>query len=320
MNIAQGLLPVFFALAVGYGAGRLRIVDNQHVGGLNTIVMTIALPIALFSILAGAERADVVEHGAVAGVILLVMAIVYGGVYLLQRFSYKAGPAAAAVQALTVAFPNTAAVGLPIAGAVLGRTGELAVAVSLAVGGITLSPLTIAVLNRDQPARSAADGSQKGGRHRPSRSVAFTRALASPVVIAPILGISWCLAGIPFPSLLNATLSEIGGVTAGLALFVTGLVLSAQHLALTGEVVVSTLIADLVRPALALLAIRLIGLTGPMAAEVLVLMAVPSGFFGLLLALSHNLTVRAPGPTLFYSTVLSIATLAGVILALPYIA
>ena len=107
MNAVTALAPVFFALAVGYAAGRFRIIDNIHVDGLNTLVMKIALPLLLFTILAGARRADVVEHGALAAVALLVMGVTYLAVVVLQRTANRRDTAVAAVQALTVTFPNT---------------------------------------------------------------------------------------------------------------------------------------------------------------------------------------------------------------------
>ena len=313
MNVAAGLLPVFFALAIGYGAGKLKIVDNKHVDVLNTVVMSIALPIALFAILAGAERADVLEHSSVAAAVFMVMAVTYAAMYALQRYIFRQTASVSAVQSLTVAFPNTAAIGLPIADAVLGHTGELAVAISLAVGAITLSPLTITIVNRNRP--DPADGTT--ATERPSVVVAFLKALRTPVVIAPILGAVWTLTGVPFPSLLASTLDELGGITAGLALFVTGLVLSNQKLRLTGNVTLSTLFADVARPVIALLVVVLLGLSSAMAVEVVVLMAVPCGFFGVLLALGRRVPAGAAGPTLFYSTLLSAATLSVVIALLP---
>lgn len=308
MDAVTALAPVFFALAVGYAAGRFRIIDNVHVDGLNTLVMKIALPLVLFTILAGSQRADIVEHAGLALVVLVVMGGTYLVVFLLQKTAHKRDTAVAAVQALTVAFPNTGALALPIAESVLGPTGELAVAVSLAVGALTLSPLTITLLEL----RNAGSGS--AGR----RAVrAFGKAVATPVVVAPAVGLVWSLAGIPLPSLLSTTLNEIGGLTAGLALFVTGLVLSSQRLTLTGEIVSGVLIADIARPLFAMGVVAAVGMSGMMAAEVVLLMAVPSGFFGVLIALARKVPAGAAGPTLFYSTVLSAATLPAVILLLP---
>lgn len=311
MTVIAGLLPVFFALAVGYASGRTGLIDNKHISALNTLVMSIALPIALFTILASATREDIISHGAVAGAGLAVMGSTFVVTFFLQKHVWRQTSPSAAVQALTVAFPNVAAVGLPLADSVLGSTGRLAVAVTLAVGTLTISPVSIALIKRGTPAPGP-------GQHpRPGFTVTFLKALLTPAVVAPILGISWSLSGLPFPPLLDSTLSEVGGITAGLALFVTGLVLSSQHLTPSANVVVSVIIGDVVRPALALLLVTLFSIPGPMSSELLILMAVPSGFFGVLVALNYKLDIRVSGATLFYSTLLSIGTLAVVILFLP---
>ena len=54
--IPLALAPVFFVLALGYGAGRSRIVDNHQVDGLNALVMDFALPASLFMATASASR------------------------------------------------------------------------------------------------------------------------------------------------------------------------------------------------------------------------------------------------------------------------
>jgi hypothetical protein len=50
---------------------------------------------------------------------------VYAGTEVLQRRVYRLTQAESAVQAITVAFPNWAAVGLPLLGSVLGPSAVL---------------------------------------------------------------------------------------------------------------------------------------------------------------------------------------------------
>ncbi len=64
-------------------------------------------------------------------------------------------------------------------------------------------------------------------------------------------GLAWSLLGIPLPHLLQVTLTEIGSVTAGLALFLTGLVLSAQTIEFSGNAYVLTLPTIVIRPLIA---------------------------------------------------------------------
>jgi malonate transporter len=304
LEIGTALLPVFFVLALGYTAGKLRLIDNRNVSSLDTLVMKIALPVSLFTSLASSSRAQIAARWPLAVISAVVMGVAYAGTEVLQRRVYRLTPAESAVQALTVAFPNCAAVGLPLLGSVLGPSAVLGVAVVLAVGSVTLSPVTLLVLEREQ--------------HR-SRSIwpPIAASLRKPVVIGPVLGLAWSLLGIPLPHLAQVSLTEIGSVTAGLALFLTGLVLSAQTIEISGNALASTLLTVVVRPALAFLAIRIAGVSGELAQETLLLLAIPAGFFGVLLGLDYGVKPPAVGMTLLLSTVLSVVTLSVLIAFLP---
>jgi predicted permease len=310
LQIATALLPVFFVMALGFVAGKTKLVDNQNVRSLNTVVMTIALPISLFVVLASASRTDVVSHWPMAAISLVVMAAGYGATYLLSRRAGRQDAGDSAIQALTVSFPNAAAVGLPLAGSVLGSTGALGVAIVLAVGSITVSPLTLAVLEVRKNASSTGPRSRTVLR-------AVGASLRKPIVIGPVLGLAWSLAGLPLPALIDATLSEIGAVTAGLALFLTGLVISAQAIRFSATAIVATLIAVIGRPALALGIVLLFGLSGQLAQETVLLLAIPAGFFGLLLGLGYGARPPAAGAAVLFSSVLSVVTLPLVIALLP---
>ena len=63
--ILLALAPVFFVLALGYASGRLRIVDNHQVDGLNALVMNFALPASLFVATASASRSEMLEQAPV---------------------------------------------------------------------------------------------------------------------------------------------------------------------------------------------------------------------------------------------------------------
>ena len=116
-----------------YGAGRLRIVDNHHVDGLNALVMDFALPASLFVATASAPRS---EMFAQAPLFLRsrrgdAAAVISPGICSARSFC-EASKADASLQALTIAFPNLAGVGLPILSSVLGPAGTVPVAVALA--------------------------------------------------------------------------------------------------------------------------------------------------------------------------------------------
>ena len=52
------LAPIFFVMALGYIAGRMRTIDNHHVGEINALVMDFALPASLFASTGSAPRGE----------------------------------------------------------------------------------------------------------------------------------------------------------------------------------------------------------------------------------------------------------------------
>src|ERR1700726_3470833 len=155
LMIAEALVPVFFVMLLGYFAGARRIIDNQHVSSLNVLVMTFALPAALFVAVAQTSRSGLAENGKLVLVLVISMLVIFGIMFALNQYVFRLSPGENAVHSLSVGFPNFAAVGLPLLGSVMGPGSAVSVAVSLAAGSIFISPLTLAVLE----ARGKATGS-----------------------------------------------------------------------------------------------------------------------------------------------------------------
>ena len=80
---------------------------------------------------------------------------------------------------------------------------------------------------------------------------AVRRAITKPVVLAPALGILFSLSDVGLDALAHACLALIGSAAAGVALFLTGAILSAQSFRLDWKIVAATVASDIVRPLLA---------------------------------------------------------------------
>jgi malonate transporter len=307
-TILLALVPVFVVLCLGYGAGKYRVVDNGNVDSLNALVMEFALPAALFVGTASATRQQMVEQASLFALLSGIMLVVFLGWYLAVRRLARASSADAALQALTIAFPNLAGVGLPIAMDLLGPSGTVPIAVALAAGSIIISPLALILVELSTPASANPGGSALGGVAR-----ALGRSLAKPVVLAPALGILVSLAGIELGGVVRATLLLIGDTAAGVALFLTGLVLSAQPFRMNRTVAGATVASNVVRPLLALAAVALLPLPADVARALVLIAAVPSGFFGILFGISYRQDPGTLGSIVTSTTVASIVTLPVVI-------
>ena len=310
-ELTTALLPVFVTLAVGYAAGWRGLVDNQDVESLNRLVMTFAVPVALFASISSTQPAEIVSHLGFMAVFAISMALVYAGTWWLERRVFRRDQGSAAVQALTVAFPNLAAVGLPLSAAVVGPPGAIAVAIGLAIGAVTVTPLTLALL--DAEARDAdAPGSALAGF-----GAAWVASLRKPVFWAPMLAFVLVLSGLRVPREIESSLSPLSAAAAGVALFLTGLILSAQRPSLDAEVGLGVVAKNAVMPLMVWGWCVLLGLSELVTTEAVLLAAAPSGFFGVVFAASHGIRPRVSGSTILVSTLAAVGSLAVVVALLP---
>ena len=302
--IVMALVPVFFVLLLGYAAGKFRIVDNHQVDGLNALVMDFALPASLFAATASASRSQMIEQAPLFLAFGLTMLLLYVAWYFAVRAFSNVSRSDASLQALTIGFPNLAGVGLPIVASVLGSTGAVPIAVALAAGSILVSPLTLIVVEMSNAREHGAELSAT------QILTAIRRALTKPVVVAPALGILLSLSGLELDALAHACLSLIGSAAAGVALFLTGLILSAQSFRLDWKVVGATAASDVIRPLSAVAVVYCFPIAPEAAKTAILLAALPSGFFGILFAVNYRLDSATVGSMVTASTGFSIVTMA----------
>jgi malonate transporter len=306
--ILPALVPIYFVLLLGFSAGKTRIVNNTHIGELNTVVMSYALPASLLAATAATSREAMLRQWHLLVIFGGAMMLVYPIWYLIERRARRQSVQESASQSLTVALPNVAAAGLPIVTTLLGVDHIVPVAVALAAGSLLPLPITLALF----------ESSEAGSGTRVESSVGkFARgmghAMLKPVVLAPVLGIIISLAGWHLPSIVTLSLRQIGQVAGGLALFATGLILSAQRFRLNWNVMLATVVVAIIQPLIAL-AIALILRASPANLKISVLMAaLPSGFFSILLGANYGVASEDSGAIVIATTVVSAGTLAVII-------
>ncbi len=303
----DSVIPVFFVIAMGCLAGWTRKIDNQNVAGLNALVMDFALPAALFVAIIRTPRSLLLEQGQLMIVLAVSMLAIYGLQFFLQKSIFKLNSSQAAVEALTTALPNFSSVGLPLIRSVFGAENTVSVGISIAVGSIVMSPLTLVILE----ARHNA-GKDVSALRRLMRAIG--KSFLKPVVIAPIIGMVLTLCDVEVPRLLDTSLTLIGVCAGGVALFLTGLILSSQTFKLNGNVALAALLKNVVHPLLAAGLVTALAVSPLIGREAIILSAVPSGFFGILFGLRYGVVSQDAGSTLIASTLLSAATIPAAIL------
>jgi malonate transporter len=298
--ILLALAPIFFVLALGYGAGRLHMVENHHVDGFNALVMTFALPASLFVATASATRSQMLGQWPLFAILSLMMLVVYLGWYGYQRIVNGTSRADASLQALTIAFPNLAGVGLPLAASVLGAVGAVPVAVAIASGSIVVSPLSLLLVEVDNDINASMTQVVK----------AVKRALSKPVVLAPALGILFSLSKLRLDPVAASSLRLIGYSAPGVALFLTGLILSSQPFKIDWNVIWATVVGGILRPGLTAVMVFTLPVSGEIAKVAILMAAAPSGFFGILFAVNYRRDSATLGSMVISSTLFSIIPIA----------
>src|SRR5467141_4879874 len=220
--LANSLVPIFMGLISAYAAVLFKVVDNNDLKSLVSFLMTFALPSSLFVVIALTPRQLLWEQADGAVVLAIVFLVVFVATYYASRNLGKETAANSAVLALTLGFPNHAGVGIPLLLAVYGPEASVSVAVGLAVGAITITPVTLAIL---ESGTSAGRTLSPAARIR----VSLVRALRKPVFWAPVLGVGAAVVELHMPTYLDRSLTILGDATDGTALFVTGLIVSAQR-------------------------------------------------------------------------------------------
>jgi malonate transporter and related proteins len=301
--LADALVPIFAGLLLGYIAGLRGAMDNNNVQTLITFVMSFAIPSSMFLSIVTTSRAALREQVPTALVLLIAYAVLYSGGYFWARYGANLRASDSSVVALTIAFPNSAAVGFTLLASVFGSRSAVAVAMSLAIGSISISPITLAILE--------ANPDSSGGGTSLSRFVnSIVHSFRRPIVWAPLLGLAVSLAGFNLPSFADRSLAVMGSAAGGSALVLTGLVVSAQSFEIGGNTLVAVLLKNALQPAVALGFAMLIHLSIDQMRYVTLINAIPCGFFGVVFGKNFNSSPKVASSGLIASYAIGVGTLA----------
>lgn len=310
--LAVALVPILFGLLLGYMAGITKHVDNVNVRTLVSFVMNYALPCMLFLAIVQSPHDLLIGQGRVVVVMLIVFQALYGAAYFFSRRVIGADAPSSSVLASTLAFPNFTAVGIPLLDAVYGSRTGVTLAAGLAIGGLTISPITLAILEGTSPAGREFSGFTRVGR-------AVLRATRRPVIWAPVAGLIAASLNLHLPAFAVRSLNVVGVATGAAGLFLTGLIVSAQKFEIDWKVLLATLAKNILQPALCLGVAYVIALPLELTRVVVLMMAVPCGYFGLVFGKGFDVTPISASSSLVISYIVGAFTLAGWIVFLAHL-
>jgi malonate transporter len=295
--------------------------DNQNVRTLITFVMSFAIPCSLFLAIASTPRAALREQAAAGLTLAIVYAVLYAVSFVWTRFRENLNASDSSVVALTLGFPNSAAVGLPLLASVFGSRATVTVATSLAIGSITVSPITLAILERSRRGSAGVSGTGLSGKSSALRQITLSliHSCKRPIVWAPLLGLAFSCADLTLPSFIHRSLAVMGSAADGSALVLTGLVVSAQKFEIRGNTLIAVLLKNALQPAIALGICMLIHLNIEQTRYVTLISAMPCGFFGVVFGRDFDSNPKLASSGLIASYLVGVGSLAAWIVIVNHI-
>ncbi len=292
--LIKDILPIFVIMFLGYWAGKGGVFKTEDSKVLNKLVLTYALPAALFVSIVKADRDMLFDDLKLT----LVSLVVITGMFLWAYFTcykfFRHSKSEAAVCALISGSPTIGFLGFAVLEPIYGATattGLVVAIVSIVVNAINI-PIGLALMNNGGTVQQTKKGNP------------VMDALKEPVCWAPILAVILVLFDIKFPVILDPNFELIAKANSGVAVFAAGLTLSGMKFQLDKEVVYNTIQKLLLMPA----ALLIVGMLFHMEADKLQMMvlagALPPAFSGIIIGNQYQLYERTGTSSLAFSILL----------------
>lgn len=296
--LIKDILPIFVIMFLGFMAGKKKVFKTEDSKVLNKLVLTYALPAALFVSIVKADSAMLFDDLKLTVVSLVVITGMFLWAYYSCYKFFKHSKSEAAVCALISGSPTIGFLGFAILEPIYGSTattGLVVAIVSIVVNAVNI-PIGLALLNNGR-------GDDTNGVKKTNPVV---DALKEPVCWAPILAVILVLLDIKFPAILDPNFELIAKANSGVAVFAAGLTLSGMKFQLDKEVVYNTIQKLILMPAVLLI----VGLLFHMESDKLQMMvlagALPPAFSGIIIGNQNQLYERTGTSSLAFSILLFI--------------
>ena len=300
--VVSSMLPVVLLIAIGFAAGRLRLIRGEAVRDLSNLVFLVLVQALLFRTMATAhlERLDlrsVALYYIVAGAMFFALLFIQG---LNSR---------SAVVALAAIFSNTLMIGVPLVQLAYGQAGLVHLFTLISMHALVLLTLATVVIELLVAREQAANGQQG---HRPIAATvarAVKNAILHPVPLPIIAGFLYSLTGLGLHPVVERPLKLLGDAFGPVALVLVGVTLAQTAIGphLRGATGIS-LLKCVVHPLLMALAGWALGLSGLALSVMVVAAALPVGANVFLFSQRYHKAEELVTASLAVSTAVAVVT------------
>jgi malonate transporter and related proteins len=292
--------PIWALTAVGFLAGRTRVLGGAAVDVLGRFVFYVAMPAALLSMLVRHPLTGFAGKGFVA---FAAGTFAIGGLgFALSRWVFRRPLGDQAISGMAAGYVNAANLGIPVAVQVLGNASFLAIVLLLQT--LIITPIILGTLD-----------TARRTDHRGRWLRLVTLPFRSTILLACALGVVLGATGVHLPHVIDGIVALLGAAAVPTALVALGLSLvgfgsDQNEPARPAEVAVTVALKVVAQPLLTFgLAHFALGLRGPELAAVVISSALPCAQNTFVYARAYGVDGRFPRDCIVGSTAVSMVTL-----------
>ena len=297
--VINNLIVIFLMIAVGYAAGRGKLLSERAQGDFTAFLMNIALPCTIFNSMIREYDSTLIRDS----VIIFILGIVFfGGLLLINRpaaLLFRVPQRRVPVWTVSAALCNIGFMGFPLIRAIFGDEGLfLASIMNLAYNCVAWS----------LGAKTMTMNQKEAGKTN------WKKILLTNNNYAVVLGLICFLTQIPMPSLVMNVVGSFGAITTPLSMFLIGLTLSGGKLS---EVFTDRDVLTISLMRLVIIPLVIVGIMhilplpagSSLAGIVTVIMAMPCPSVSMMLAQQYGEDVELAAKAIFLSSLCCIATI-----------
>lgn len=304
-SLLPTLVPIFGLMVLGYGAARIRLIEEAGARGLVLFVFNFSIPALLLTSMAGLELPEDPEWG--------FLVAFYAGSFLVYGLGVVAGWVVfgrplreQAIFGMGSAFSNLVLIGIPVVLTALGPDATLPMLAIIGLHSATFMPLTVLLIQAD-----GAEDASPGGR----MISLVVDVLKNPIILGIAVGLLVNLSGITLWVPVQSILDFLGAAAVPCALFAMGA--SLASISLTGDpgpsLVVSALKLIVHPAAVWAIAVPVLGARGLAVQVAVVMAAMPSAVNVYLFGERYRAAAGVAARTVLLTTVGSAVTLSVVL-------
>lgn len=296
-TLLNSLLSVAGVVLLGWIAGRSKIIKEENDRGFNVFILNFSLPILLFIATATAKPRELLDL-RMGGAFIIALMGMYFLTFALNRIVFKRSLQRSAETAFVCGYPNTAFLGIPLLTSLIGMQAMLPIVVSNIVVGVLMIPTTLILIELGIVGESGVDLKQ-----------ITLRVIKNPLIFMPILGIIISLFQLPIPKIIASSATLIGGTTSGISLFTLGLIISRFKIHLSAIVAINIFLKNIVHPLLMMGIVKIFGISGLLAKELVILCAMPTAITSTIFSVSFDIDPQENVSSTIIGTIMSLLTL-----------